>query len=247
MSIALTSIAALALLAGGGQERAPSQDGGAQRVAPRGSYADSCSGSYVNQGRLYADCQDTRGNVRGSSIELARCSSSDIGNDNGLLVCYNVRGDYEDRNNNGGGGRPGNGGGNNGGGWGGGGNNGGNNGGGWGNGGNNGGNNGGGWGNGGGNNGGGWGGNRNGITVYGDRDYRGQSQSFNSEIANLGRSGLNDQISSIEINGGAWEVCSDAYFRGDCQVITSSTRNLNNTYLNDRISSMRPARGGGRW
>ena len=100
MSIALTTIAAMAMLAGG-QERAPSMDG-AQRVAPRGSFADSCTGAYVNQGRLYADCRDTRGNMRGTSIELARCSSSDIGNDNGLLVCYNHRGDYEDN------GRPGN-------------------------------------------------------------------------------------------------------------------------------------------
>ena len=222
MSIALTTLAAVAMLAGGGQERAPSYDGGPQRVAPRGSFADSCSGSYVNQGRLYADCRDMRGNIRGTSIELARCSAFDIANNDGLLVCGNVRGDYE----------RGNGGGNNGGGWGGG-----NNGGGWG-----GGYYGGGWG--GGNNGGGWGGGRNGITVYADSNYRGQSQSFNSEVANLGRSGLNDQISSIEINGGAWEVCTDAYFRGQCQIITSSTRNLNNTSINDRISSMRPARRG---
>ncbi len=221
MSIALTSIAALSLLAGGGQQYARGQDG-AQRVAPRGSYADSCSGSYVNQGRLYADCRDARGNIRGSSIELARCSSSDIGNDNGLLVCYNVRGEYEDRGN---GGRPG--GGNNGGGWGGG-----NNGGGWG-----GGNNGGGWGNGNG---------RGAITVYTDSNFRGQSRSFRDEVPNLGNTNLNDQISSMELNG-AWEVCTDAYFRGNCQVITSSVRNLGNSGLNDRISSMRPARGGGRW
>ena len=215
MSIALTSLAALAVLAGGAQERAPSMDDGAQRVAPRGSFADSCSGSYVNQGRLYADCRDMRGNVRGTSIELARCSAFDIANNDGLLVCGNVRGDYE----------RGSGGGNN----------------------NGGGNNGGGWGNGG-NNGGGWGGNngRTSITVYADSNYRGYSQTFRSEIADLGRSGLNDQISSMELNG-AWEVCTDAYFRGQCQVITSSTRNLNNTGVNDRISSMRPARGGGRW
>ncbi|WP_428149480.1 beta/gamma crystallin-related protein [Brevundimonas sp.] len=239
MSIALTSLAALAMLAGGTQERAPSMDDGSgpQRVAPRGSYADSCSGSYVNQGRLYADCRDARGNVRGSSIELARCTSSDIGNDNGLLVCYNVRGEYEDRGGNNGGGW-GNGG-NNGGGWG----NGGNNGGGWGNGGNNGG----GWGNGG-NNGGGWGGNngRSGITVYADSNYRGYSQTFRSEVPNLNSSGLNDQISSIELSG-AWEVCTDAYYRGQCQIVTNSVRNLGNTGYNDRISSMRPARGGGRW
>ena len=84
---------------GGTRESAAAVDEGnvPQRVAPRGSFADSCSGSYVNQGRLYADCRDTRGNVRGTSIELARCSSSDIGNNNGLLVCHNVRGDFEGR------------------------------------------------------------------------------------------------------------------------------------------------------
>ena len=103
-----------ALMAFGGAVTVPSGSAEAQvqtRGAPRGSYAQSCSGSYVNQGRLYADCRDRRGNMRETSIELARCSSSDIGNDNGLLVCYNHRGDYENN------GRPG---GNNGGSWGGG-------------------------------------------------------------------------------------------------------------------------------
>lgn len=93
------------------------------RGAPRGSYAQSCSGSYVNQGRLYADCRDRSGRMRETSIELARCSSSDIGNDNGLLVCYNHRGDYENDGRLGGGpgngpGRPGGPGGSHGGGWG---------------------------------------------------------------------------------------------------------------------------------
>lgn len=67
-----------------------------QRGAPRGSYAQSCSGAYVNQGRLYADCRNMRGQMRSTSIELARCSSSEIGNNDGRLVCGNVRGDFED-------------------------------------------------------------------------------------------------------------------------------------------------------
>lgn len=218
----LAFVTAGAMLAAAGFASAPQSAEAQSRGAPRGSYTQSCTGAYVNQGRLYADCRDVRRNVRSSSIELARCSSSDIGNDNGLLVCHNVRGDFEDR------------GGNNGGGWGGG-----NNGGGWG-----GGNNGGGWGN----NGGGWGNNngRNSITVYRDSNYRGQSMSFREEVSNLGNSGMNDQISSMEVNG-AWEVCTDAYFRGDCRIIDSNVRNLDRS-MNDQISSMRPARrGGGRW
>ncbi|MFN3877805.1 MAG: beta/gamma crystallin-related protein [Brevundimonas sp.] len=66
-----------------------------QRVAPRGGYAQSCTEAYVNRGRLYADCRDTRGQMRGTSIELARCGNEEINNDNGLLVCGRFRGDYE--------------------------------------------------------------------------------------------------------------------------------------------------------
>jgi len=200
------------------------------RGAPRGSYAQSCTGSYVNQGRLYADCRDRRGNMRETSIELARCSSSDIGNDNGLLVCHNHRGDFEN------GGRPGR----PGGGW----DDGrpGRPGGGWDDG--RPGRPGGGWnddrpGNG------GWG--RSSITVYRDSDYRGQSMSFRDEVPNLRNVGMNDAISSIRLSRGTWEVCEDAYYRGRCEIVSGDMRNLANTGMNDRISSLRPARGGGRW
>ena len=187
----------------------PAEAQAQMRGAPRGSYAESCTGSYVNQGRLYADCRDRRGNMRETSIELARCSSSDIGNDNGLLVCYNHRCDYEDN------GRPGGG-------------NGGGNGGGWGGG------NGGGWGNssitvyrdanyrgqsmtfredvsnlrnsglndaissmrlG-----------RGAWEVCEDANYRGRCQIIDGDVRDLGRSGLNDRISSLRParRGGNW-------------------------------------------
>ena len=72
--LTMMTLSAVAALSGGiqeyapSQERAPQQDGGPQRVAPRGSYTQSCSGDYVNQGRLYADCRDERGRLRGTSI-----------------------------------------------------------------------------------------------------------------------------------------------------------------------------------
>lgn len=204
MSISTATIA-LAALVLSGQEYAPQQDG-PQRVAPRGTYAQSCTGEYVNQGRLYADCRDRRGGVRGTSIELNRCSSSDIANDDGRLICGNHRGDYE--------GRPGNGGGNGGGGNGGGGNGGGGNG------------NGGGW----------EGRNnvivvyrdadfrgpsrefrgevrnlansgfndtissmvfRGEWLACTDADFRGQCQTFRNDVRNLARRGMNDRISSL--------------------------------------------------
>ncbi|WP_417233109.1 beta/gamma crystallin-related protein [Brevundimonas sp.] len=93
----ISSLAALAAMAAVPQQAAPYNYQEPQRVSPRGSYSRSCSGDYVNQGRLYADCRDRRGNVRGTSIELNRCSSHDISNDDGRLVCGPVRGEYEDR------------------------------------------------------------------------------------------------------------------------------------------------------
>ena len=98
-------LAAAAVFSGAGQEFAPQNPGAAERVAPRGDYRDSCSGEYVNRGRLYADCRNYRGNIRGTSIELTRCANYEIRNNDGLLVCGPHRGDYEDRPG-GGGGRP---------------------------------------------------------------------------------------------------------------------------------------------
>lgn len=185
------------------------------RVAPRGDYRQSCSGEFVNRGRLYADCRTERGQIVGTSIELNRCGDYEIRNRDGLLTCGPYRGEYERADGRPGypGGYPGNG-------------------------------NPGtpGWPGGGG--GGGWG--RNTITVYRDADFRGASTTWQGEIADLGRSGFNDQISSMRFNG-RWEACVHANFQGRCQVFTGDVRNLREYGMNDVISSLRPVRGGGRW
>lgn len=212
-------IEALAMMAISGAAPAVAQE----RGAPRGGYMESCSGSYVNRGRLYADCRDARGRTRATSIELNRCSSLEIQNANGLLVCGPNRGEYEqdDGGGNGGGWNPGRPGGPGPGGPGGGGGGGG------------------GW------NPGGPGGpggpdSRAEITVYENANYRGASQTWRREMSDLGRTSLNDRISSIELRG-SWEVCSDANFRGRCQIFSRGVRNLHDTGWGDRISSLRPA------
>ena len=110
--LSLAGAAALSALALGGPVPIADQDpvgaprGGyqdPQAVSPRGSYTRSCNGDYVNRGRLYADCRDERGRIRGTSIELNRCGPYDIANNNGRLVCGPHRGDFEDRGGGGGG------------------------------------------------------------------------------------------------------------------------------------------------
>ncbi|KQS56569.1 hypothetical protein ASG17_07240 [Brevundimonas sp. Leaf363] len=231
----MSSLAAAALMASAQLSApAPGQSGGPQRVAPRGGYAQTCSGAYVNQGRLYADCRDRRGEIRGTSIQLNQCGDYEIQNTDGRLTCGRFQGDYE-------GGRPGNGQGH-GGGWG----NGPGNGGGWNPGNGNGpGRPGGGWGNGGWGNG-GWGNGGRGrdrIVVYRDSQFRGESRELRGEVADLNREGFNDAISSMRFVG-TWEACTDAYFRGYCQTFTDSVSNLASYGVNDRISSIRPVRRG---
>lgn len=187
----------------GGGNSGGGHNGGGQ---PTGSFTQSCSNIRTEGGRLYAQCQDVRGNRNLSSIEYGRCNGG-INNINGLLSCNGATGRFEND------GRPGNGGGN-----------------------------GGGHGGGNGGPGGGWGGGRNSITVFEDSNYRGGSATFSGEMPNLSRRQLNDNISSMRMNG-TWEACSDPYFRGTCQTFTGDVSNLNYTSINDRISSLRPVRG----
>ena len=81
-----------------------------------------------------------------------------------------------------------------------------------------------------------------GITVFEDPDFRGDSVTFRSEVPDLRQDGLNDRISSLEVDGNqAWEVCRDVNFGGGCRVFQGSIQNLRSEGWNDRISSMRPA------
>lgn len=204
---------------------ASAQRGGGGNL-PGGSYAQSCSDVSFRSGRLYAECRDTRRGTQTSSLDVGACGNFDISNDNGLLVCGNQRGRLESGNGGGwggndgrpGGGRPGDGR-----------------------------PNGDGWNGNGGPNGGGWGGSGgSSITVYSDANFRGQSQSYDGEVSNLGRSGLNDSISSMRMRG-RWEACTDANFRGQCMEFDGEVSNLARFRMNDSISSLRPVRGGGRW
>ena len=81
-----------------------------------------------------------------------------------------------------------------------------------------------------------------GITVYEHPDFRGHSVTFREGISDLREHGLNDRITSIEIEGNqAWEVCRDIDFAGGCRVFTGSIEDLRGEGWNDRISSLRPA------
>lgn len=79
-----------------------------------------------------------------------------------------------------------------------------------------------------------------GITVYEHPDFRGDSVTFRDAVPDLREHGLNDRISSIDVNGNqAWEVCRDINFEGGCRVFQGTIDDLRAEGWNDRISSMR--------
>ncbi|MEZ5985739.1 MAG: beta/gamma crystallin-related protein [Hyphomonas sp.] len=87
------------------------------------------------------------------------------------------------------------------------------------------------------------------VTLYVDSYDRGASLGLNRGITDLSRYRFNDNISSIQIRSGRWEVCEHANYQGRCQIIDASVDQLNGLRLNDNISSIRPVGGTGneRW
>ena len=73
-----------------------------------------------------------------------------------------------------------------------------------------------------------------------DDDYKGRSIVFDHAMPRLAGSGIEDRISSIGIQAGAWEVCEDDDYRGRCVVIDRSISRLTDLDFDDRISSLRP-------
>lgn len=92
MKAMLSVISGLAVLAGGLTLAPVSAEAQARNRLPQGSYARTCQNAQMNQGRLTAQCRSTRGEMRGSTLELSRCGNSDISNRDGILTCGSISG-----------------------------------------------------------------------------------------------------------------------------------------------------------
>lgn len=60
------------------------------QAAPSGSYTNSCRNASERGGTLYAECRDSSGRYRSTSLSLRGCSG-DIANSGGNLYCSNDR------------------------------------------------------------------------------------------------------------------------------------------------------------
>ncbi|MEM0986387.1 MAG: beta/gamma crystallin-related protein [Pseudomonadota bacterium] len=77
------------------------------------------------------------------------------------------------------------------------------------------------------------------IVIYRDPGFSGRSAVIEGQ-ADLGGSRFNDRVSSVEVLGGRWLLCSDPGFRGRCEVVEFDEPRLSRIGLNDNITSIRP-------
>lgn len=84
------------------------------------------------------------------------------------------------------------------------------------------------------------------VVFYEREGFGGRSFTSQNDLANLGTTGFNDRISSIEVIGGPWEICSAGSYGGPCVVLRPGQYpSLRAMGFDNRISSLRALRDSG--
>lgn len=82
------------------------------------------------------------------------------------------------------------------------------------------------------------------VTLYGQEGLQGRAFTAGGTVENLQGTGFNDRASSMVVQRGEWEICSDSYFRGDCRIVRPGTYpSLAAMGMGNEVSSLRPLRG----
>lgn len=77
------------------------------------------------------------------------------------------------------------------------------------------------------------------ITLYEHAQFAGAQLTLRGWTRDISGTGFNDRASSVVVNSGRWELCTEADFRGTCAVFTRGEYPVIDGRLNDRISSAR--------
>lgn len=85
-----------------------------------------------------------------------------------------------------------------------------------------------------------------GLTVFVDRDFRGSSATYTSDMPSLAGVGFNRNISSLRVGANEqWQICDQPNYRGTCVVVYGEERDLRRNNWDNRIQSFRRVGGGG--
>lgn len=90
----------------------------------------------------------------------------------------------------------------------------------------------------------------NGITVFADKEFRGNTQTFENDVPDLSSYGMDRRISSFRVgNNQEWQICDGKNYSGRCASVSGEEYDLSINGWNDRIRSLRrtSGSGGGGW
>jgi hypothetical protein len=76
------------------------------------------------------------------------------------------------------------------------------------------------------------------LVLFADRGYRGRA--FTLDAAQGELSGFGNQAESVQVSGGAWEICDQSGFRGRCVTVSEDVPDLGNLGLLNAVESARP-------
>lgn len=79
------------------------------------------------------------------------------------------------------------------------------------------------------------------IELFGGANFEGSGFATSRDVVNLGASEHNDRVSSVIVNAGRWELCSDGQYAGRC-VVVGPGRYASLGGMNNQISSLRRVR-----
>lgn len=77
------------------------------------------------------------------------------------------------------------------------------------------------------------------VTAFKDQNFKGPELALEQPATDLTRVNFHDQISSIVVHHGAWQVCTQPGYQGDCVVLQPGSYATLPARINHRIESMR--------
>jgi hypothetical protein len=77
------------------------------------------------------------------------------------------------------------------------------------------------------------------ITIHKQPNFTGGALTLKRDATSLVSAGFQDQVSSIEVKSGRWQVCSQPDFNGDCVTLERGDYATLDQKINHRIESVR--------
>jgi len=78
------------------------------------------------------------------------------------------------------------------------------------------------------------------LVLFDQRNFRGQSVQVDEATTSL--SGFDGRAESVQVEGGTWEICTEASYRGRCVVVSADASDLGRIGLRNNVGSARPVR-----